>query len=189
MRAVARFEFVPTPLSGLMIVQRQLREDHRGFLSRFYCAEEFETAGVRKPIAQINHTLTKRRGTVRGLHFQRPPHAEIKFVSCLRGEIFDVAVDLRRNSPTFLRWHAEVLSAATRRSLLIPEGFAHGFQALSDDCEIMYLVTAAYHPAAEDALLATDPSLNIGWPIPITEMSDRDRCHPELTAGFDGVEP
>lgn len=185
---MSRFEFIPTPLAGLLVVQRQLLEDHRGFLSRLYCADEFAAAGVQKPIAQANHTLTKHRGTVRGMHFQAPPHMETKFVSCLRGTIFDVAVDLRRNSPTFLQWHGEVLSAETPCSLLIPEGFAHGFQALSDDCEIMYLVTAAYHPASEGALLATDPRLDIRWPLPITDMSARDRNQPALAAGFDGIE-
>lgn len=185
---MARFDFVPTPLVGLMLVQRQRLEDSRGFLSRFYCAEEFKTAGVLQPIAQINHTLTRSKGAVRGMHFQRPPHAETKLVSCLHGEIFDVAVDLRKNSPTFLRWHGVVLSAANQRSLLIPAGFAHGFQALTDDCELIYLHTAAYQPTAEGAVHANDPCLAIAWPLDITEMSDRDRTHPPLTAEFTGIE-
>lgn len=183
-----RFEFLPTPLAGLSIVERRLMEDRRGFLSRCYCVEEFAAAGVQKPVAQINHTLTKRRGTVRGLHFQWPPHGEIKLVSCLRGEVFDVAVDLRRNSPTFLQWHGEMLSAAIPRSLLIPEGFAHGFQALSDDCEIVYVVTAAYQPSAEGAVSATDPRVDIRWPLPITELSTRDRSHPDMSPDFAGIE-
>lgn len=186
---MAHFDFAPTPIAGLMLVQRRRLEDSRGFLSRFYCAEEFKGAGLRQPISQINHTLTRCTGTVRGMHFQLPPHAETKLVSCLRGEVFDVAVDLRRNSPTFLNWHGEVLSAANQRSLLIPEGYAHGFQALTDDCELVYLHTAAYQPAAEGALNATDPRLAIAWPMAITEMSDRDRGHTMLTNEFDGVEP
>jgi dTDP-4-dehydrorhamnose 3,5-epimerase len=183
-----RFDFSPTPMAGLMLVQRKRIEDQRGFLSRFYCAEEFESAGMRKLISQINHTLTRCRGAVRGMHFQRPPHAEAKVVSCLHGEVFDVAVDLRKNSPTFLAWHGEVLSAQNQRSMLIPEGFAHGFQALTDDCEIIYLHTAAYQQTAEAALNATDPRLAIAWPLEITEMSDRDRSHSMLAADFEGIE-
>jgi dTDP-4-dehydrorhamnose 3,5-epimerase len=184
---MARFNFRATPIAGLMLVERQHQEDSRGFLSRLYCAEEFGEIGVRVPISQINHTLTRHKGTVRGLHYQLPPHAETKLVSCLRGEIFDVAVDLRSNSPTFLKWHGEILSAANRRSLVIPEGFAHGFQTLSNDCELLYLHTAAYEPTSEAGVNANDPRLKIEWPIEITEMSDRDRSHPMLSTEFSGV--
>lgn len=185
---MGRFDFSPAPIAGLVLVQRKRLEDSRGFLSRFYCAEEFESAGVHGAISQINHTLTRRKGAVRGMHFQLPPHAESKLVSCLHGEIFDVAVDLRKNSPTFLKWHGEVLSAQNQRSMLIPEGFAHGFQAMTDDCEIIYLHTAAYRQTAEAALNATDPRLAIAWPLGITEMSDRDRGHAMLAADFEGIE-
>ena len=186
---MARFDFVHTPIAGLMLVQRLRLEDSRGFLSRFYCAEEFNAAGVHQSIAQINHTLTRSKGAVRGMHFQSPPHAETKVVSCLHGEVFDVAVDLRKNSPTFLQWHGAVLSAENQRSLLIPEGFAHGFQALTDDCELIYLHTAAYQPAAEGAVYANDPRLAIAWPLDITEMSERDCAHPLLAVEFEGIEP
>ena len=184
---MSRFEFIPTPLTGLTSVQRKVTEDHRGFLSRFYCANDFSEAGLNTPIAQINHTFTKTKGAVRGLHFQNPPHAEIKLVSCLQGEIFDVAVDLRQNSPTFLQWHGVVLSAQNKQSLLIPEGFAHGFQALSQDCELIYLHTAAYHPEAEGALNVADPRLNIAWPLAITEISERDRNHKLIEQAFQGI--
>jgi dTDP-4-dehydrorhamnose 3,5-epimerase len=186
---MARFDFLPTPIAGLTRVQRLRLEDSRGFFARFYCAEEFKACGVHKPIVQINHTLTHCKGAVRGMHFQYPPYAEIKLVSCLQGEVFDVAVDLRRDSPTFLQWHGAVLSAANQQSLLIPEGFAHGFQALTEDCELIYLHTAAYQAGAEGAMNANDRRLKIDWPIPITEMSDRDRAHPALTAEFEGIEP
>lgn len=185
---MGRFDFLPTSISGLTLVQRKRYEDERGFLSRFYCAREFEMAGMRKAISQINHTLTHRAGAVRGMHYQTPPHAELKVVSCLHGEIFDVAVDLRQGSPTFLKWHAEVLSAKNQRSMLIPEGFAHGFQALGDDCEIIYLHTASYEQSAEAALNPLDSRLEIGWPMPITEMSVRDRNHPMVAADFEGVQ-
>lgn len=184
---MSRFEFIPTPLTGLKLVQRKAIEDHRGFLSRFYCVEEFAEAGITKPIAQINHTLTRKKGAVRGLHFQHPPHVETKLVSCLRGEIWDMAVDLRRDSPTFLQWYGEILSAANRKSLLIPEGYAHGFQALTEDCELIYLHTAAYHPEAEGALNVTDPRLSISWPLPIDDLSERDRNHPFISSSFQGI--
>jgi dTDP-4-dehydrorhamnose 3,5-epimerase len=186
---MARFDFLPTPIAGLILVQRQRLEDSRGFLSRFYCADEFKAAGVQQPIAQINYTLTRSKGTVRGMHFQLPPHAETKVVSCLHGEVFDVAVDLRKNSPSFLQWHGVPLSAENQCSFLIPEGFAHGFQTLTDDCELIYLHTAAYQPAAEGAVNANDPRLAIAWPLEITEMSDRDCAHPLLAAEFEGFEP
>lgn len=183
---MARFDFTPTPLAGLTLVQRKAIEDHRGFLSRFYCAEEFRENGSNKPIAQINHTLTRQRGAVRGLHFQHPPHADAKLVSCLQGEIFDVAVDLRHGSLTFLHWHGEILSAENRKSLLIPEGFAHGFQTITEDCELIYLHTAAYHPESEGALNVADPRLSIAWPLPVSDISERDRNHPFISQGFQG---
>jgi dTDP-4-dehydrorhamnose 3,5-epimerase len=184
---MSRFDIIPTPLSGLKLVQRKAIEDQRGFLSRFYCAEEFAEAGISKPIAQINHTLTKKAGAVRGLHFQHSPHAETKMVSCLRGEIWDVAVDLRSGSPTFLQWHGEILSATNRKSLLIPEGYAHGFQALSEDCELIYLHTAAYHPEAEGALNVADPRLGISWHMPVEDLSERDRSHPFISPEYQGI--
>jgi dTDP-4-dehydrorhamnose 3,5-epimerase len=182
----ARFDFVQTPLSDLLLVQRKVAEDNRGFFSRFYCAEEFEAAGVHKPVVQINHTLTREKGAARGFHFQRQPYAEIKLISCLRGEILDVAVDIRRGSPTFLKWHGEILSAANRKTMLIPEGFAHGFQALAKDCELVYLQTAAYNPQFEGAINLADPQLAVSWPLPITDVSERDRTHPYMTSEFLG---
>ncbi len=184
---VRLLSFESTALAGLMRVQRQRLEDARGFLSRVFCADELAAAGWRRPVAQINHTCTHRRGAVRGLHFQNPPHAEDKLVSCLHGEVFDVAVDLRRGSPTFLHWHAELLSAANGRSLLIPQGFAHGFQTLGEECELLYLHSSAYAPQAEGALHVRDPRLAIAWPLPITELSARDAAHPYLSADFAGI--
>ena len=168
-------------------MQRKAIEDPRGFLSRFYCAEEFRAVGITKPVAQINHTLTRKKGAVRGLHFQHSPHAETKLVSCLKGEIWDVAVDLRSDSPTFLQWHGEILSAVNRKSLLIPEGYAHGFQALTEDCELIYLHTAAYHAEAEGALNVADPRLSIAWPLPIDDLSGRDRNHPFISQEYPGI--
>src|SRR5437867_11965562 len=135
----SRFDVRRTPIEGLHVVRREPIGDRRGFLERLFCAEDLKSLVGERHIQQINLTHTSRRGTTRGMHFQRPPFAEMKFVSCVRGRIFDVAVDLRRNSPTFLRWYGEVLSSDSHTALVIPEGFAHGFQTLTDDCELLYL--------------------------------------------------
>lgn len=174
-------------LPGLKRIERQIRGDARGFLARIFCADELSSAGWIRPVAQINHTLTAQRGTVRGLHFQKPPWAEMKLVSCLRGEVWDVAVDLRPESPTYLRWHAEVLSAANHRALLIPEGFAHGFQTLGDDVEMIYCHSAPYAPEAEGGVNALDMRLAIAWPLPIEARSPRDEALPVIDESFAGV--
>jgi len=183
-----RFDFHATPLEGLWVIQRKPIKDQRGFFSRFFCAEEFRVAGLKKPIAQINHTRTFKKGAVRGMHFQYQPHAECKIVSCLRGEVYDVAVDIRKGSPTFLHWHSVILSAANQKSMLIPEGFAHGFQTLIEDCELIYLHTVPFTDLSEAAINIADPEVGIIWPIPITDISDRDLHHPFITDKFKGVE-
>ncbi len=176
-----RFDILPTPLVGVMRLDRIRMGDQRGWLERMFCAEELSAAGWTWSIAQINRTLTLNRGTLRGMHFQSAPHLEAKLVSCLAGEVFDVTVDLRKNSATYLQWHGEVLSADNARSLLIPEGFAHGFQTLSDKVEMLYFHSAAYAPQAEDGLRPDDPALAIAWPLAISEMSARDRGHKLLS--------
>jgi dTDP-4-dehydrorhamnose 3,5-epimerase len=184
---MSRFHLIETPLAGLTLIERQPLGDTRGFFERVFCAEELAQAGWVKPVVQINRTVTRARGTVRGMHFQLPPHAEMKLVSCLRGAIWDVAVDLRAGSPTFLQWHAVELSGDNHRSLLIPEGFAHGFQTLSDDCELLYLHSTSYASDAERGLPPEDPALDIGWPLPIAELSARDKQHPQITSEFTGL--
>ena len=185
---MSRFTIFDTPIADLKIVERQQLGDSRGFLSRLFCAEELGAAGWHKPVSQINHTFTQRKGTIRGMHFQRAPHAEMKLVTCLRGAVWDVAVDLRLGSPTYLHWHAVELSASNGCALLIPEGFAHGFQTLVDDCELIYLHSTAYAPAVEAGLNARDPSLSINWPLNISEISARDLQHQMLDHQFKGVE-
>lgn len=184
-----RLAVTDLPIAGLKLIERQRLGDQRGFFARLFCAEELRAAGWTDPVAQINHTSTARKGTVRGMHFQRPPHPEMKLVSCIRGEVFDVAVDLRRGSPTFLAWHAERLSAENGRALLIPQGFAHGFQALTDDAELVYCHSAAYDAASEGGLNPRDPKLAIAWPLPIAHMSARDANAPMLDGAFAGVMP
>jgi dTDP-4-dehydrorhamnose 3,5-epimerase len=182
-----RFNMIDTPIEGLRLIERQQRGDTRGFLTRLFCADELKAVGWHFPVAQINHTLTQTKGTVRGMHFQHQPHAEAKLVSCLRGEIWDVALDLRPNSITFLRWHAERLSADNHRALLIPKGFAHGFQLMTDDAELIYVHSNAYHASSEAGIYPLDPSLNIQWPLPIAQLSERDRTHPLISDAFTGV--
>ena len=185
---MSRFNVTDLPLYGLKMVERQQLGDSRGFLSRLFCAEELAADGWHQPIAQINQTVTQKQGTVRGMHYQHPPHSEMKLVSCLQGVIWDVAVDLRAGSPTFLQWHAVELSAANHRALLIPEGFAHGFQTLVDDCELIYMHTRAHTLGAEAGLNPQDPMLAITWPLGFTELSARDAQHPMLDHLFKGVQ-
>ncbi len=182
-----RFTITDLSLAGLKLIERQRLEDNRGFLTRLFCTEAFTESGWHKPIAQINHTYTAQRGAVRGMHYQRQPYAEMKLVSCLQGEIWDVAVDLRADSPTFLHWHAEIISADNKRAMLIPEGFAHGFQTLTDNVQLLYFHSVPYHLEAEAALNVQDPQLAIKWPIAITELSIRDTKHPLIDTKFEGV--
>ena len=181
------FDVNATVLAGLSVLTRKHICDDRGWFERIFCIEELQELLGKRCVVQINRTLTQHKGSVRGMHFQHAPSAEMKLVSCLHGQVFDVAVDLRPGSATFLQWHAELLSAENRKVLLIPEGFAHGFQALTDDCEMFYLHTAAYDPITEGGLNPKDPALAIAWPLPITNLSPRDANHPLVIEGFTGV--
>lgn len=175
------------PLAGLVRVDRLQRRDDRGLFARLFCADELAAAGWQGRVAQVNHSSTLGRGTVRGLHYQLPPHAEAKLVSCVRGEVWDVAVDLRACSPTFLRWHAERLDAGAGNALLIPPGFAHGFQVLSDEAELVYVHSQPYVPEAERGWQVQDPRLAIAWPLPVQGLSARDQNLPLLDATFQGL--
>jgi dTDP-4-dehydrorhamnose 3,5-epimerase len=174
-------------LPDVKVVQRKRVGDQRGSFERLFCLEEMSGLLAGRRILQVNRTVTETAGTLRGLHFQFPPHAEMKMVVCLRGGVFDVAVDLRRGSSTFLSWHAEVLSPDNQRALLIPEGFAHGFQSLVDESELLYLHTAAYVPSAEGGVNPLDPRLGIPWPLPVAHLSARDADHPMLDTTFQGI--
>ena len=184
---MSRFLFHPTPIAGLVAIERLPLGDARGFLERLFCATDLAPAGWTGPIAQINHTFTAEAGTVRGLHFQHPPHAETKLVSCLQGAVWDVAVDLRPGSPTYLQWHAEELSASNHRALLIPPGCAHGFQTLRADVQMLYCHSQAHAPHSEGGLHPQDPRLGIAWPLPVHGLSLRDARHPPITPDFEGV--
>ncbi|HSG89217.1 MAG TPA: dTDP-4-dehydrorhamnose 3,5-epimerase [Pseudomonadales bacterium] len=186
---MARFDLQTTPLQGVVVVQRHVVGDDRGRFSRLFCAEELRPAGWTGPIAQINHSLTAVPGTVRGMHFQRPPHAEMKLVTCIRGRVWDVAVDLRPGSPTRLRWHGVELSAEAGNALLVPEGFAHGFQVLEADSELLYMHSAPYAPAAEGGLNPLDPALAIDWPITPDRLSEKDRSRPMVDSMMEDFYP
>lgn len=177
----------PTPLAGLMLVETQTVGDERGQLTRVFC--ESDHAGLRPHLhwSQINHSKTVHLGTVRGMHFQYPPSAEAKLIRCLRGRVFDVAVDLRADSPTFLQWHAVELVEDAPTQVFIPEGFAHGFQALTDGVELLYMHTTAWDSAREGALRHDDPRLKIAWPLPVTNVSKKDASAPLLTDKFEGI--
>nr|WP_314584033.1 dTDP-4-dehydrorhamnose 3,5-epimerase [uncultured Pseudomonas sp.] len=175
------------PLPGLFSLQHRRHADQRGQFSRLFCEGSLSAFGQAFHVRQINHSCTAERGSVRGLHYQTAAQPEAKLITCLRGEVWDVAVDLNPDSATFLHWHAEHLQAGDGRSLLIPAGFAHGFQTLTDDAELLYLHSADYAPQHEAGLCAQDPRLNIAWPLPVKNLSARDAGHPLLNSSFAGV--
>lgn len=186
---MSRFQGQATAIGGAWSLQRTRIGDARGFLDRLFCAEELAPFGWCWPVAQVNHARTERAGTVRGMHYQEPPHSEAKLVSCVRGAVWDVAVDLRQGSPTFLRWTAQVLSADNQHTLLIPAGCAHGFQTLQEGCELLYCHSHPYVPSADAGLNPLDPALAIPWPQTITLLSDKDRERPLLGPHFQGLTP
>jgi dTDP-4-dehydrorhamnose 3,5-epimerase len=177
-----------TPIGGVQLVLQPFMHDARGGFARLFCDSELQGLLRGRRIAQVNASVTHEVGTVRGMHFQHSPHGETKFVRCLRGRVMDVALDLRRGSPTFLRWHAEELAAHDGRMLVLPEGVAHGFQVLMPDSELLYLHTAAYAPQAEGGVRCDDPRVGIRWPLPVRGLSERDRSHPLIGDSFDGVD-
>ncbi|NLT68302.1 MAG: dTDP-4-dehydrorhamnose 3,5-epimerase [Acidobacteria bacterium] len=173
--------FVPAPLEGAFIIDIEPAADHRGSFARTYCAREFELHGLTATFVQCNVSMNLKRGTLRGLHYQAPPETEGKLVRCTRGSVFDVIVDLRPESQTYKRYFALELSAATGKSLFIPEGFAHGFQTLEDDVELFYQMTNFYAPDSAAGLRFDDPELGIAWPLPVTRISEKDLLWPLMT--------
>lgn len=177
-----------TDIAGVWISQANVHSDHRGTFHRLFCAhEEQQVIGSRR-IVQINLSVTHSVGAIRGLHYQKPPMAEMKIVRCLRGRVFDVAVDLRKNSSTFLNWTAVELTPDNRRSFIVADGCAHGFQVLEKNSEVLYLHTAFYSPPDEGAVRFDEPRVGITWPLPPLDLSARDSKHPVLDADFQGLE-
>lgn len=169
------------------MAETQSFQDNRGAFSRLFCDLDLAQCLGSRHIQQINHSRTSTIGALRGLHFQYAPFAELKLVRCIKGRVWDVAVDLRKNSKTFLEWHAQELSKVNAQMLVIPEGFAHGFQVLEHDSELLYLHTERYTPGAEGGLRFDDPALNIYWPLPAQDLSDRDKKHPLISQNFHGL--
>ena len=177
--------FHPTRIGGVLRLELDVRGDARGRFKRHFCADEFAAAGLPIGFVQMNHAITVGKGSVRGMHYQRPPAAEDKLVSCTLGRVFDVAIDLRAGSPTFLQWAAVELDEAT--ALFIPKGCAHGFQVLSDQAHLVYLHSAVYTPEMEGGVRADDPTVAIDWPLPLANRSRRDVELPLLDERFEGL--
>jgi dTDP-4-dehydrorhamnose 3,5-epimerase len=170
--------FTETALKGAFIIEPQLIPDERGLLARTWSAEEFARHGLNPRVVQGNLSLNKRRGTFRGMHFQISPHQEVKLVRCTAGSIYDVIIDLRKDSFSFLKWIGVELSASNRLMLYVPEGFAHGFQTLEDNTEVVYQISEYYHPESARGVRWDDPAFGIRWPLPVSVISERDRNHP-----------
>jgi len=177
----------PTPLPGLQVVETEPVADARGGFERLFCARQWAPLRDSLCFVQVNLSTTAQAGTVRGLHYQDAPAAEAKLIRCVRGHVYDVAVDLRAGSPTFLRWHATELRADEPREIFIPEGFAHGFQALEDDVQLLYFHTAPWTPTCEGGIRYDDPRVAIDWPLPVQAVSDKDRAHALLDDSFAGL--
>lgn len=175
------FEFVPLPISGVVLIRPKVFKDDRGFFLETYERKAFEAGGVRGEFVQDNQSHSNNRGVLRGLHFQREPHAQAKLVRCVQGRIFDVAVDLRRGSPSYGKHVATELSGERLEILYVPRGFAHGYLTLTQDCEVHYKVDAPYTPAAEGGLIWNDPAVAIPWPAKDPALNDRDRRWPRLS--------
>lgn len=172
--------FTQLHIPGPSIIDLEKIEDHRGFFARIYCENEFKNYGIATKWVQMNQTLTKKKGSIRGLHFQRGPALEAKIVRCIHGAIYDVILDLRENSETYGKWAAVNLTAQNHRMLYIPAGFAHGFQTLEPNTELIYMHSEFYSPECEGGVLYVDPQINISWPLPVVDISQKDQNHPLL---------
>lgn len=182
-----KIKLTETPLKGAFLLKPNKYEDHRGSFSRVFCRNEFSEIFSNNEIVQINHSITVKKGSVRGLHFQYPPNAEIKIIKCIKGKVFDVIVDVRENSPTFLSWYGVILSCQNMKSIYIPKGFAHGFQTMESNTELLYLHSEVYEQANEGGLNPNDPSLNIKWPMDISNISEKDQKSKLIEKNFKGI--
>lgn len=181
-------KIIETPLKGLFVIEFSPMEDDRGFFMRTYCKKEFASIDFTKEFVQFNHSFNKQKGTVRGMHFQNPPFCETKLVRCVSGSIYDVVVDIRKKSPTFLQSFSIKLSDKNAKGILIPEGFAHGFQTLKNNTSVIYHHTEYYQPNSDGGLKYNDEKLNIQWPLPVTIISEKDNAYPLIDKKFKGIE-
>ncbi len=179
--------FHPLPLADAVLIELTPKGDRRGKFTRLFCFDELKEIKSEFNIVQINHSYTKRKGTIRGLHFQFTPKAEIKMITCIRGKVFDVLVDLRKGSRTYLKWHSVELSRGNNRMIYIPKGFAHGFQTLEEDSELLYFHSDYYSPGHEGGLMYDDDKLKIKWPLDVSEISERDKSYKNIKDEFGGL--
>jgi len=180
-------KFTPLILKGAYVIDHDVKTDPRGAFARTFCRNEFSEAGIEIDFVQFNHSWNTAKGTLRGMHYQLPPFRENKLIRCVSGKVFDVLVDLRKDSPTFLQYVSVELSEENCRSVYIPEGFAHGFQTLSENSQLLYHHTEYYKPSFEGGLRFDDPLLGIKWPGDVAVISDRDKSHPLLNKSFKGI--
>ncbi len=176
------------PIAGAAAVYAEARQDERGAFARWFCREALSDLIGERQIVQVNYSRTEGAGAIRGMHYQRKPALEMKLVRCTRGEVYDVVVDLRAGSPTFLHWHAERLTPQAMSMLVVPEGVAHGFQVIEPGSEMLYLHTAGYEPDHEGGVRFDDPAVGVDWPLNPTVVSPRDQSHPLLDSAFGGLE-
>jgi dTDP-4-dehydrorhamnose 3,5-epimerase len=179
---------ISTHLGDILVIKPRILEDNRGLFTRTFCKAEFSKFGFHKDFVQFNHSFNKECGTIRGMHFQRTPHTESKLIRCIQGSVYDVAVDLRKHSPTFLQYFGIELSEKNMYSVLIPDGFAHGFQALEDNSTLIYHHTAYYTPNADAGIRHDDPAINIQWPLTAINLSLKDREYPLINHIFEGID-
>ena len=181
-------QFHSLPVHGARLIELEMRGDDRGFFARVFCESEFRDQGLVSQFLQVNNSLSKKKGTLRGLHYQTAPHSEVKVVRCVRGSVWDAILDLRPQSPTYMKWYGVELSEYNRLSLYVPRGFAHAILTLTDDAEVLYMVSDAYSPEHERGIRWNDPAFDIDWPIAPEELSVKDANWPDFDAQFHGVE-
>lgn len=172
--------FTETELKGAFTLEIKQLSDERGFFGRSWCKREMEEHGLNGNVVQANTSCSKKKGTIRGMHYQMHPYEETKLIRCTRGAIYDVIIDLRKESPTFMKWFGTELTESNYKMMYIPERFAHGFVTLTDDAEVTYLVTQYYTPGAEGGIRYDDPMFNINWPVPVQMVSEKDSNHPDF---------
>jgi dTDP-4-dehydrorhamnose 3,5-epimerase len=180
-------KLIQTHLKGAYVIELEPFRDERGFFARTYCKNEFSAIGHQKEFVQFNHSMTAFKGTIRGMHYQVPPSAETKLIRCIRGKVFDVIIDIREDSPTFLQHLQITLSQENLKMIYVPEGFAHGFQTIADNSEMIYHHTAYYNPANERGLRYNDPAFGITWPLDPVNVTEKDRNYPLVNHKFKGI--
>ena len=181
-------KFIPLQLQGAHTIELEPFADQRGLFARLFCSQEFQKINHHQHIVQINHSINYKKGALRGMHYQKAPKAEIKILRCVHGAVYDVIIDIRKDSPTFLKWHGEILSGENMRMMYVPKGFAHGFQTLETNSELLYFHTEFYNPEFEGAISYDEPQVSIKWPKDVTEISERDKHHPYLDNDFAGLD-